>query len=77
MRSDARKRLTETDPHNDWGDWLKNSHSPRYSEEETRKALALAWEQGRAAERRDWELTFDITTPDEDRQPWVNPYGEA
>lgn len=35
-----------------------------------------AWDEGRAAERRDWEFTFDITTPDEDRQPWPNPYWE-
>lgn len=33
-----------------------------------------AFEQGREAERRDWELTADLSTPDEDRQPWPNPY---
>lgn len=33
-----------------------------------------AFEQGRQAERRDWELTADLSTPDEDRQPWPNPY---
>lgn len=36
--------------------------------------LARAWDEGRAAERRDWEFTFDLSTPDEDRQPWTNPY---
>jgi hypothetical protein len=35
---------------------------------------ARAWERGRAAERRDWELTADLSTPDEDRQPLANPY---
>lgn len=39
--------------------------------------LAEAWDEGRAAERRDWEFTFDISTPDEDRQPWANPYAPA
>lgn len=34
---------------------------------------ARAWEQGRAAERRDWELTTDLSTP-ELRQPMRNPY---
>ena len=33
-----------------------------------------AFEQGRQAERRDWEFTADLSTPDEDRQPWPNPY---
>lgn len=37
-------------------------------------AAANAWAQGRAAERRDWELTADLVTPDEDRQPLPNPY---
>jgi hypothetical protein len=36
--------------------------------------LAAAWDQGRAAERRDWEFTVDLATPDEDRQPLANPY---
>ncbi len=35
---------------------------------------AVAWEQGRRAERRDWELTADLVTPDEDRSPTLNPY---
>lgn len=35
---------------------------------------ALAWEQGRKAERRDWEFTADLATPDEEREPWANPY---
>lgn len=35
---------------------------------------AQAWEQGRRAERRDWEFTADLSTPDEQRQPWPNPY---
>lgn len=35
---------------------------------------ALAWDRGRAAERRDWEFTADLATPDEDRQPLPNPY---
>lgn len=35
---------------------------------------AAAWDQGRAAERRDWEFTADLSTPDEDRQPLPNPY---
>ncbi|MBT56573.1 MAG: hypothetical protein CMF72_24635 [Mameliella sp.] len=34
----------------------------------------LAFEQGRRAERRDWELTADLATPDDERQPWPNPY---
>jgi hypothetical protein len=38
---------------------------------------AHAWEQGRVAERRDWELTADLATPDEDRQSWANPYREV
>lgn len=42
---------------------------------------AAAWDRGRAAERRDWEFTSDLATPDEDRQPLPNPYrahlGEA
>ena len=38
------------------------------------EALARAWDEGRAAERRDWELLYDLVTPDEDRQPWRNPY---
>lgn len=33
-----------------------------------------AFEQGRQAERRDWELTADLSTSDEDRRPWSNPY---
>ena len=36
--------------------------------------LAGAWDEGRRAERRDWDFTFDLATPDEDRQPWPNPY---
>jgi hypothetical protein len=35
---------------------------------------ARAWDLGRAAERRDWEFTADLATPDEDREPWTNPY---
>ena len=35
---------------------------------------AHAWDQGRMAERRDWELMADLVTPDEGRQPWPNPY---
>jgi hypothetical protein len=38
---------------------------------------AWAWDQGRVAERRDWELTADLATPDEDRQSWANPYRRA
>ena len=38
------------------------------------RECAKAWDQGRAAERRDWELTADLATPDEDRQPLSNPY---
>ena len=37
-------------------------------------AAANGWDQGRRAERRDWELTADLVTPDEGRQPWHNPY---
>lgn len=37
---------------------------------------AIAWDRGRAAERRDWEFSLDLTTPDEDRQPLPNPYRE-
>ena len=33
-----------------------------------------AFEQGRQAERRDWELTVDLATPDEDRLSLPNPY---
>jgi hypothetical protein len=35
---------------------------------------AKAWNRGRTAERREWELTSDLSTPDEDRHPWPNPY---
>lgn len=38
------------------------------------RIAAQAWDQGRAAERRDWEFTADLATPDEDREPWPNPY---
>ena len=38
--------------------------------------LADAWDAGKRAEKRDWEFTFDLSTPDEDRQPWTNPYRE-
>ncbi len=38
---------------------------------------AAAWDEGKRAERRDWELLFDITTPDEERQPLPNPYRAA
>lgn len=45
-------------------------------------ALAVAWDQGHkyAQERDRYAHTVtrlrirDITTPDEDRQPWINPY---
>lgn len=37
-------------------------------------ARAEAWDEGRAAERRDWEFLWDLSTPDEDRQPLSNPY---
>lgn len=40
----------------------------------TREDMARAWDEGRAAERRDWEFTADLVTPDEDRQSWPNPY---
>ena len=40
-------------------------------------AAANGWDQGRRAERRDWELTAYLSTPDEDRQPWPNPYRAA
>ena len=36
--------------------------------------LAEAWDQGHRASERDWEMAYDLTTPDEDRQPWPNPY---
>lgn len=39
-----------------------------------RGMLAEAWDEGRAAEHRDWEFVLDLTTPDEDRQPLPNPY---
>lgn len=35
---------------------------------------ARAWDRGRSAERRDWEFTADLATPDEDRRPLANPY---
>jgi hypothetical protein len=35
---------------------------------------AVAWGQGRAAERRDWEFTADLSTPDKERRPLANPY---
>lgn len=38
------------------------------------RIAAQAWDQGRAAERRDWEFTFDLASPDEERQPLPNPY---
>lgn len=36
--------------------------------------LAIAWDAGKAAEKRDWEFCYDLVTPDEDRQSWTNPY---
>ena len=36
--------------------------------------LAQAWDEGHRASERDWEMAYDLTTPDEDRQPWPNPY---
>ena len=36
--------------------------------------LAQAWEQGHRASERDWEMVYNLSTPDEDRQPWTNPY---
>lgn len=38
------------------------------------RIAAQAWDQGRAAERRDWDLTADLSAPDEDRRPLPNPY---
>lgn len=38
------------------------------------RLAASAWTQGRAAERRDWEFAYDLSTPDEERQPLPNPY---
>lgn len=37
-------------------------------------ALAEAWDQGHRASERDFEFIWDLATPDEDRQPWTNPY---
>lgn len=37
---------------------------------------AEAWDEGHAASERDWEFTFDITTPDEERRPLTNHYRE-
>lgn len=42
-----------------------------------KKAQAEAWDEGHAASERDWQLTFDLSTPDEERQPLTNPYREA
>lgn len=39
-------------------------------------ALAVAWDQGHRASERDFEFIWDIVTPDEDRQPFTNPYRE-
>lgn len=36
--------------------------------------LAQAWEEGHRASERDWEMAYDLSTPDEDRLPWTNPY---
>lgn len=36
--------------------------------------LAQAWDEGHRASERDWEMVYDLSTPDEDRQPWTNPY---
>lgn len=36
--------------------------------------LAQAWDEGHRASERDWEMAYDLSTPDEDRQPWTNPY---
>ena len=38
------------------------------------EAKAQAWDEGYAANERNWEFTFDIVTPDEERQPLTNPY---
>lgn len=39
-----------------------------------REVQAEAWDEGHRACDRDWALTYDIHTPDEDRAPLVNPY---
>ena len=36
--------------------------------------LAQAWDEGHRASDRDWEMVYNLSTPDEDRQPWTNPY---
>ena len=36
--------------------------------------LAQAWDEGHRASERDWEMVYNLSTPDEDRQPWTNPY---
>lgn len=48
----------------------------RYAQqaESMRQALANAWAAGYAACDRDWQFTYDIVTPDEDRAPTPNPY---
>lgn len=38
------------------------------------RAMADAWDEGHRASERDWEMAYDLSTPDEDRQPWTNPY---
>lgn len=35
---------------------------------------AVIWDQGHAACDRDWAFTGDLSTPDEARQSWANPY---
>ena len=39
-----------------------------------REAKAEAWDEGHAASERDWRFSFDLVTPDEERQPLTNPY---
>lgn len=44
--------------------------------EAVKNALADAWDQGHEASERDWNFTYDLSTPDQERQPWTNPYRE-
>lgn len=42
-----------------------------------REVAERAWDEGHAASERDWAFAFDLTTPDEERTPWANPYREG
>lgn len=69
----AAAELMRDDP-----EYENGTYGPEDYEAMARAALeavaADIWEQGHAACDRDWAFTGDLSTPDEDRKPWTNPY---